>query len=343
MADLTEALQTIISIMKNSTTGVGTTGYEITDDASSGLTIADGEILVTASLSKDELKDQFGGTQDYDVIIVVRSEEAEDEWIGLSTKRWTEKVIIEVNVIDKWSAVATKYITGDLVRYKVVNAIRKFVKANTNAPGGTINVWKLDSVVNEVDKTTRPVTYKGIISTEAWMYYNPTGQGSVYGESPRKGGKEEEELEEGSYSSWAVYDSFDDTYTAYSGDTVSQFVVFNRIETIALLVGIEESIKTYTISTKALSVAHVPNAIGVTVQETSHMTSAYGTYFVCIYDDDLYIFKDGVEVQVITRETMGLNANKVATASISPKGTYIAVAGQRAATTTDGWVILIGS
>jgi len=171
MGDLTEATQTIISILKNSSTGVGTSGYEITDDNSSGLTISGGQILVTASLNKEELHDQFGGTQDYDVIIVVRSEEVEDEWIGLSTKQWTEKVIIEVNVIDKWSAVTTKYITGDLVRYKAVNAIRKFIKANTNNPGGNINVWKLVRVVNEEDKTTRPVTYKGILYTEAIMYY----------------------------------------------------------------------------------------------------------------------------------------------------------------------------
>lgn len=171
MGDLTEATQTIISIMKNSTTGVGTSGYTITDDNASGLTIADGEILVTASLSKDELRDQFGGTQDYDVIIVVRSEEVEDEYIGLDLKQWKEKLIIEVNVIDKWSAVTTKYITGDLVRYKVVNAIRKFIEAKKLNPGGNINRWVLNRVVNEEDKTTRPVTYKGILYTEAIMYY----------------------------------------------------------------------------------------------------------------------------------------------------------------------------
>ena len=188
MTDLTEAAQTIISILGNSSTGVGTGNYTITDDNASGLTIADGEILVTASLSKEEIKDQFGGTQDYDVIIVVHSEEVEDDWIGFSTKQWKENVIIEVNVIDKWSAVAIKYITGDLVRYKAVNAIRKFIKANTSSPGGTINNWELTRVVNEEDKTTRPITYKAIITTEALMYYNPTsgsgtGSGTGYADT----------------------------------------------------------------------------------------------------------------------------------------------------------------
>lgn len=204
MGDLTEGVQTIISIMKSSTTGIGTTGYEITDDNASGLTISGGQLLVTASLSKDELKDQFGGTQDYDVIMVVRSEEIEDDWIGLSTKSWKEKVIIEVNVIDKWSAVATKYITGDLVRYKAVNAIRKFIKANTSSPGGTINNWQLIRVINEEDKTTRPITYKAKLTTEAWMYYNPNTtyiNGGVVscatGEQVSNG-----DLEDGDFSGW---------------------------------------------------------------------------------------------------------------------------------------------
>ena len=171
LGDLTEGVQTIINIMKNSSTGIGTTGYTIIDDNASGLTIADGEILVTASLSKDELRSQFGGTQDYDVIIVVRSEEVEDEYIGLDLKQWTEKVIIEVNVIDKWSTATAKYITGDLVRYKAINAIRKFIETKKLNPGGNINRWLLTRVINEEDKTTRPITYKGILHTDAIMYY----------------------------------------------------------------------------------------------------------------------------------------------------------------------------
>jgi len=175
MVELTSCVQTIVSILKNSSTGIGTTGYTITDDDASGLTIADGEILVSYSLSKEELKNLFGGSQDYDIIITVKSGEITDEWIGLSTKQWKVPVIIEVNVIDKWSTVgaAKKYITGTLVRYKAVNALRKFIKAKVNSPGGTINLWKAVSFRDEEDKTVKPTIYKCIITTEAWTYYNP--------------------------------------------------------------------------------------------------------------------------------------------------------------------------
>lgn len=235
MGDLTEGVQTVISLLKNSSTGIGSSGYEITDDDSSGLTIADGEILVTASLSKDELRDQFGGSQDYDVIIVVRSEEIEDEWIGFTTKQWTEKVIIEVNVIDKWSAVATKYITGDLVRYKVVNAIRKFIKAKTRAPGGTINKWEMLSIANEADKTTRPVTYKAIITTEVWMYYNPDDPPTCStGEQIDNG-----DFEYGNFGGW-VNDGWEVTNVNPISDTYSAICSgLNRIlrQDLNILVG----------------------------------------------------------------------------------------------------------
>jgi len=129
MTDLTDAVQTIVSIMKNSTTGIGTTGYAITDDDSSGLTISGGQILVSYTLSKEELKAAFGGTQDYDIIITVKSGEIEDKDIGLNTRTWTDPIIITVHVIDKWSATGTgnKYITAPLVLDKAINAIRKFV------------------------------------------------------------------------------------------------------------------------------------------------------------------------------------------------------------------------
>ena len=177
MVDLTNPVQTIVSILKNSSTGIGTTGYLITDDNASNLTITDGEVLVSFTMSKEELKAAFGGSQDYDVIITVKSGEIEDEWIGLSTKIWKVPIIITIHVIDKWSAVATKYITAPLVLYKAVNALRTFIKAKTSAPGGTINVWKATSFKNEEDITVKPTMYKCVVTTEAWMYYNPNPAG----------------------------------------------------------------------------------------------------------------------------------------------------------------------
>lgn len=173
MADLTNPVESIVSILKNSSTGIGTTGYEITDDNASGLTIADGELLVSFTMSKDELKAAFGGSQDYDVIFTVKAGEIEDEWIGLSSKVWKAPIIITIHVIDKWSAVATKYITAPLVLYKAVNALRKFIKVKVSAPGGSINIWQVTSFKNEEDTTVKPTMYKCIVTTEAWIYYNP--------------------------------------------------------------------------------------------------------------------------------------------------------------------------
>ena len=207
MVELIEAVETIIGLLKDSSTGIGTTGYEITDDNNSGLTIADNQILVTGILSKEEIKDLFGGAQDFDVIITVNSREVDDSWIGLSGKIWKELVEIGVNVIDKWSAAGSgnKYITADLVRFKAVNAIRKFIKVNTNVPGGTINIWKFKSVNNEENTSIRPTLFKAVIRTEAWMYYNPDAVACATGEQASNGG-----LENGDFGGW-VNDRWDVT------------------------------------------------------------------------------------------------------------------------------------
>ena len=176
MTDLTDAVQTVVSLLKNSSTGIGSVGYEITDDDATGLTISNGDILVSYTMAKEELLALFGGSQDYDVIFTVKSGEVEDEDIGLSARSWTQPVIIEINVIDKWSTIGSgnKFITASLVRYKAANALRKFIKAKVNAPGGTINVWRGVSYVNEEDTSIKPTLYKCVVTTEAWMYYNPT-------------------------------------------------------------------------------------------------------------------------------------------------------------------------
>jgi len=180
MVDLTNPVESIVSILKNSSTGIGTTGYTITDDNASGLTIADGELLVAFTMSKEEVKAAFGGSQDYDVIFTVKAGEIEDEWIGLSTKIWKVPIIITIHVIDKWSAVATKYITAPLVRYKAVNALRQFIKAKTSSPGGSINTWKAVSFKDEEDTTVKPTMFKCIVTTEAWIYYNPAEATKTY-------------------------------------------------------------------------------------------------------------------------------------------------------------------
>ena len=166
MVELTDPVETIVALLKSGSTGLGTSGYEITDDNSTAVSI-----LVSFKLSEEELKAQFGSDQDYDVIITVEKGEVKDEWIGLSTKQITVPVIIIIHVIDKWSAVATKYVTAPLVRSKAENALRKFIINHTQSAGGTIVLWKGVSWKNEEDKNVRPIIHKCIVTTEAWTFY----------------------------------------------------------------------------------------------------------------------------------------------------------------------------
>jgi len=175
MVDITDPVRTIVGLLKSSSTGIGTTGYEITNDAEIALTISNGDILVSYALSREELKDLFGGSQDYDIIITVRKGEVEDDWIGLSTKQWKVPVIIEVNIIDKWSGAGTNLqtITAALVREKAENAIRKFIKNKTNAPGGSVHRWLGKTYRDEEDRSLKPIIFKCTITTESWTYYDP--------------------------------------------------------------------------------------------------------------------------------------------------------------------------
>lgn len=176
MTDLTSGLESIVGLLKDEDYGVGTSGYEITDDNDTELTIDSGNILVQYSMSKEELRDIFGSTSDVDIIITCKHGDTEDKFIGLNTKQWKEQVIIEANIIEKHSAVGSgyRYITPDLVRYKTVNALRNFIEDNTNSPRGTINRWKFVGLENSEDTTTKPTLYKAKITTEALMFYSTT-------------------------------------------------------------------------------------------------------------------------------------------------------------------------
>jgi hypothetical protein len=170
MVDITDPVETIVSILKNGSTGLGTSGYEVTDDNA-----AAASILVSYKLSEEELKEVFGGTQDYDVVLTVEKGEVKDEWLGLSTKEWVVPVIITIYVIDKFSTVGSghKYITAPLVRSKVENALRNFIKDHVTSAGGSIHIWSSKTWKNEEDRTVRPVLYKCIVTTETWTYYDP--------------------------------------------------------------------------------------------------------------------------------------------------------------------------
>jgi len=173
MTDIVDPIQTIVSLLKNSSTGIGTTGYEVTNDEGTGLTITNGDILVSFSLAKEELRSLFGEDSDYDLKFPVEAGEIEDEQIGLNLRQYKVPVIIVINVIEKASATGSGkiVITPSLVLDKAVNALRKFIKANVKAPGGTILTWNMVTFKKEVDATTRPYIYKCTVTTEAKVVY----------------------------------------------------------------------------------------------------------------------------------------------------------------------------
>lgn len=165
---LTDPLETVLSLLSDATTGLGSTGYEITQDDDS----TDCEVLITYSLAKEKLASLFGGGQDYDVIVTLKAGEAVTEYIGLDTTVQKTPIIIAVNVIEKHSATGSskKYITPELVRAKAKEAILAFVKANRSSPGGSINIWKAIDDRPEEDLTVRPIVYRYVITTETWCY-----------------------------------------------------------------------------------------------------------------------------------------------------------------------------
>jgi hypothetical protein len=175
MVDLTDPVETITELLSDETTGLGTTGYTITNDKNNLLTLVNNDILVMYIFNKEDLRTIFGEPTRCDVFITVTAETAVEEWIGLTTKQIVTPVTLTVHVIDKTVEVNSveQLITAALVRYKTVEAIRKFIKDHTSSPGGTIAIWELLDVKNENDVTTKPILWKAIVKTQATTYYTP--------------------------------------------------------------------------------------------------------------------------------------------------------------------------
>jgi len=311
-------------------------------------------------MSKEEIKSAFGGTQDYDVIFTVESGEIKDEWIGLQTKQWTQPVIITIYVVDKWSAVGTgnKYITAPLVLAKAVNALRKFVKAKYSAPGGTINVWTGRTVKYEQDITFKPTLFKCIVTTEAWMYYNPFATNTQltnagYTEPPYGvDGRGEWEIQEGNYSSWAVKCTYssDDHSSNDWGDTVC----FNEAES-KMLIFLNAFSNACIVRVMDMSTEVVTNLLTKALFLSGFydwgMKSIYGTYAVVPYAtttaggtlNRVSILKNGVVQETITDTNIGITAGNIAGAFISYTGKYIVISGFITADDKWGFVVLEGS
>ena len=150
MVDLTDPLETVVSILKNSSTGIGTTGYEITDDDASSLTITDGEILVSYTMSKDEVKAAFGGTQDYDVIMR-----------GIDGGSSRRLALIHNNDRPRWVSVEP--------------SLQRFVYVLQDALGKTLYSSQVGSVTTNQISTT-PHAKAHIYGPDQILYSGPDGR-----------------------------------------------------------------------------------------------------------------------------------------------------------------------
>jgi hypothetical protein len=152
---------------------------------------------------------------------------------------------------------------------------------------------------------------------------------------------------EGDYSTWTIYDSFDDAdvYPAIW----NQWAIANKEESVFLLADTGFSaVRTYLIATKTLSLPVVNYTFPAVSSEEGTERSILGRYvcglrYVGGYGVGIGIWKNGDLIQSFSEADLGLTANNVYSVSISPSGKYIIVSGKRAATGNVGWVVLVGS
>jgi len=157
---------------------------------------------------------------------------------------------------------------------------------------------------------------------------------------------------EGDYTTWAIYDSFDDDKT--EGNTDCQYALVNASESVALLIELWYlGVRKYTIATKTLGALedeylHAGWYHAQGPETLARWVSLQFTYVVGLVrsgtkGNGIGIWKDGVLIQSFTAAELGMNASKVYSVSISRSGRYIFVSGERTATSNVGWVVLVGS
>ena len=152
---------------------------------------------------------------------------------------------------------------------------------------------------------------------------------------------------EGDYSTWTVYDSFDDANI--TADWYNQYAIANKDETILLLLTQKEVAEAYIIATKTLSTITTDFNIPSAIEAEGTIKSILGTYAVALtyvatgIGNGVKIIKNGVLIKTLTYSDLGFNTKTVYSVSISKSGKYIAVSGTRTATGNKGWVVLVGS
>ena len=158
---------------------------------------------------------------------------------------------------------------------------------------------------------------------------------------------------EGDYSTWTIYDSFDDADVyAYS---YYQYAVVNKDETIILLVDREYlGARKYVIATKTLGALDseyvFAGLFAGADSDPGTAISIQGSYAVALIrvagyttGNGIVVWKNGDLIKTMTATNLGFNTNQVYSVSISKSGKYIVVSGTRTATGNKGWVVLAGS
>ena len=152
---------------------------------------------------------------------------------------------------------------------------------------------------------------------------------------------------EGDYSTYAIYDSFDDSEVV---ETRSNAAWINSLETKAVLVACytNDYIKVYDIDAKTLGSSFLGSLIDLMNVDTLgwfFKQTFLNTYvgFIEKTTNNLLIYKNGALLQTLTPTDLGLTSVGPDTISFSPRGKYIFLTGTRSASGNKGWVVLVGS
>lgn len=152
---------------------------------------------------------------------------------------------------------------------------------------------------------------------------------------------------EGAYTSYSVYDTFDD---ASMTQGLSTYALVNCLETKAILVRAyaTDAIKVYDIASKTVGAETAISSYAYVVDEILGALLNHtflNTYFAVFeaVTDNLLIYKNGVLIQTITAATLGIDLSYNYGLSFSPRGKYIFIAGKIVATGVNGWIVLVGA
>ena len=152
-------------------------------------------------------------------------------------------------------------------------------------------------------------------------------------------------LAEGVYTSYAVYDSFDDS-DVHSASYCTAFV--NCLETKAVLKTYFNYpyIKVYDIDAKTLGSSVQLTAYDITDFTGWILKQTFLNTYIAVIEkatNNILIYKNGVLLQTLTPTDLGLTNEDEHSISFSPRGKYIFLTGTRSASGNKGWVVLKGS